>query len=196
MFGKTRKMSNVLMKVVVIALTLVFALALFTSCGKKDEPVDEGTQQEQQKPEEQKPEEQKPEEQKPEEQQPEEKPEVKATEIDTADEGKDFSAVSRKSSADDVKATIGGVEVTYSDGSTKTVTDYTISNMRETANGLEVTLSFEGLTKVVVLPLLTKVEEAAIDNQKIIEEYQNGEASSFIINAKVFTGDDTVDVKL
>ena len=72
MFGKTRKMSNVLMKVVVIALTLVFALALFTSCGKKDEPVDEGTQQEQQKPEEQKPEEQKPEEQK-----PEEKPEVK-----------------------------------------------------------------------------------------------------------------------
>jgi hypothetical protein len=88
------------------------------------------------------------------------------------------------------------VEVTYSDGSTKTVTDYTISNMRETANGLEVTLSFEGLTKVVVLPLLTKVEEAAIDNQKIIEEYQNGEASSFIINAKVFTGDDTVDVKL
>ena len=196
MFGKTRKMSNVLMKVVVIALTLVFALALFTSCGKKDEPVDEGKQQEQQKPEEQKPEEQKPEEQKPEEQKPEEKPEVKATEIDTADEGKDFSAVSRKSSADDVKATIGGVEVTYSDGSTKTVTDYTIANMRETANGLEVTLSFEGLTKIVVLPLLTKVEEAAIDNQKIIEEYQNGEASSFIINAKVFTGDDTVDVKL
>lgn len=191
MFGKTRKMSNVLMKVVVIALTLVFALALFTSCGKKDEPVDEGKQQEQQKPEEQKPEEQTPEEQK-----PEEKPEVKATEIDTADEGQEFSAVSRKSSADDVKATIGGVEVTYSDGSTKTVTDYTISNMRETANGLEVTLSFEGLTKVVVLPLLTKVEEAAIDNQKIIEEYQNGEASSFIINAKVFTGDDTVDVKL
>lgn len=191
MFGKTRKMSNVLMKVVVIALTLVFALALFTSCGKKDEPVDEGTQQEQQKPEEQKPEEQKPEEQK-----PEEKPEVKATEIDTADEGQEFSAVSRKSSADDVKATIGGVEVTYSDGSTKTVTDYTIANMRETANGLEVTLSFEGLTKIVVLPLLTKVEEAAIDNQKIIEEYQNGEASSFIINAKVFTGDDTVDVKL
>ena len=196
MFGKTRKMSNVLMKVVVIALTLVFALALFTSCGKKDEPVDEGKQQEQQKPEEQKPEEQKPEEQKPEEQKPEEKPEVKATEIDTADEGQEFSAVSRKSSADDVKATIGGVEVTYSDGSTKTVTDYTIANMRETANGLEVTLSFEGLTKIVVLPLLTKVEEAAIDNQKIIEEYQNGEASSFIINAKVFTGDDTVDVKL
>ena len=196
MFGKTRKTSNVLMKVVVIALTLVFALALFTSCGKKDEPVDEGKQQEQQKPEEQKPEGQKPEEQKPEEQKPEEKPEVKATEIDTADEGKNFSAVSRKSSADDVKATIGGVEVSYSDGSTKTVTDYTIANMRETANGLEVTLSFEGLTKIVVLPLLTKVEEAAIDNQKIIEEYQNGEASSFIINAKVFTGDDTVDVKL
>ena len=196
MFGKTRKTSNVLMKVVVIALTLVFALALFTSCGKKDEPVDEGKQQEQQKPEEQKPEGQKPEEQKPEEQKPEEKPEVKATEIDTADEGQEFSAVSRKSSADDVKATIGGVEVSYSDGSTKTVTDYTISNMRETANGLEVTLSFEGLTKVVTLPLLTKVEEAAIDNQKIIEEYQNGEASSFIINAKVFTGDDPVDVKL
>lgn len=128
------KKSGLLFKVLAMAMTLVFVLVLFAACGSdngntQQEPVEE----------------------------PEEQPLVTVSEIDVQ-ESADMTGFVDGMTNKDVKDMFGAIEVTMSDGTTKEITDYTVTT-NPVEGGMEVTISYGIFKKTYVVPVVTEAEK-------------------------------------